>query len=42
MAIEVFQKKTIFLEEGRMEGEKEVGSAILRKKANRGSINIKR
>ena len=41
MTIEVFQNKEIF-EEGKNEGRKKIGSAILRKKANSGSINIKK
>ena len=40
MAIEVSQNKEIF-GEGKSGGKKVVGSAIRRRKANRGSINIK-
>ena len=41
MAIEVSQNKKI-CEVGKNRGRKEIGSAILRRRANRGSINIKK
>ena len=41
MAIEFSQNKEIS-GEGKNEGRKEIGSAILRRRANRGSIHIKK
>ena len=41
MAIELFQNKEI-CGGGKNGGRKEVGSAILRRRANRGSMNIKK